>query len=133
MNFLEARLQRDDGILKAELDNQTLELPLSVVDETSLNGLDGPRRALLGIRPTDLLVAAVRDVMLSGDVFLVEPVGPVAYVDVDVGGVALKAVVDPDAAPSIGETVHLGCAAARVHLFDSGERSPALEEGEGKR
>ncbi len=118
MNFLAARLQRDDGALKVELNDQTLDLPLTAVNEASLGRLDHPADALLGIRPTDLLVAAERDITLRGEVFLVEPVGPVTYVDVDVGGVALKAVVDPDAAPTIGETISLGCTAARVHLFD---------------
>ncbi len=118
MNFMAARLQRDDGVLKVELDNKTLDLPLTVVGKASLSRLDHPVDALLGIRPTDLLAVAERDVTLGGEVFLVEPVGPVTYVDVDVGGVALKAVVDPDAAPTIGEKISLGCAAARVHLFD---------------
>ena len=118
MNFLAARLQRDDGVLKAELGDQTMDLPLTTVNEESLGRLDHPVKALLGIRPTDLLVATERDAGLTGEVFLVEPVGPIAYVDVDVGGVALKAVVDPDVAPIIGEKVSLGCTAARVHLFD---------------
>ncbi len=118
MNFLAARLQREDGVLKVELDNETLNLPLNVVSEVSLKMLDHPLDVLLGIRPTDLLVVAERDVTLAGEVFLVEPVGPITYVDVDVGGIALKAVADPDAAPTIGEKISLGCAAARVHLFD---------------
>lgn len=118
MNFLEVRLQRDDGFLKATLGRETLDLPLTMVADDTLAGLDGPRRALLGIRPTDLVVAAKRDVTLTGEVFLVEPVGPVTYVDVDIDGVVLKAVADPDAAPTIGENISLGCAAARVHLFD---------------
>ena len=103
---------------KSNWGDQTLDLPLTAVSEASLGRLDHPIDALLGIRPTDLLAAAERDVTLAGEVFLVEPVGPVTYVDVDVDGVALKAVVDPDAAPTIGEKISLGCAAARVHLFD---------------
>ena len=58
-----------------------------------------------------------------GDVFLVEPIGPVTYVDVDVGGSAIKAVCDPDQAPAVGDRVSLGFQAARVRLFD-----PATEE-----
>ncbi len=118
MNFLAARLQREDGVLKAKLDSETLNLPLTAVDEASLARLDHPFDVLLGIRPTDLLAVTERDVTLAGEVFLVEPVGPVTYVDVDVGGIALKAVVDPDAAPTIGEKISLSCTATRVHLFD---------------
>ncbi|MGI9499497.1 MAG: ABC transporter ATP-binding protein [Geminicoccaceae bacterium] len=118
MNFLEVRLQRENGALKVDLNSGSLDLPLTVVSEASLGRLDQPLAGLLGIRPTDLLVEAEREVMLDGEVFLVEPVGPVTYVDVDVGGVALKAVADPDAAPKVGDCVRLGAAAARAHLFD---------------
>ena len=40
------------------------------------------------------------------------------YVDVDVGGSAVKAVCDPDQAPGVGDRVSLGFQAARVRLFD---------------
>jgi multiple sugar transport system ATP-binding protein len=73
---------------------------------------------LLGVRPTDLVVGAARDLQLSGSVFLVEPVGPVTYVDVDLGGPTLKATCDPDRAPAAGDRVSLGFAAGRVRLFD---------------
>ena len=38
------------------------------------------------------------------------------YVDVDVGGSAVKAVCDPDR--GVGDRVSLGFQAARVRLFD---------------
>ena len=56
----------------------------------------------MGIRPTDLLVGAEKELTLEGEVFLVEPIGPVSYVDVDVDGIAVKGVCDPDAAPAMG-------------------------------
>ena len=85
------------------------------------DGVSGPvgsRAAALGIRPTDLLVGAEKELTLEGEVFLVEPIGPISYVDVDVDGIAVKGVCDPDAAPAVGERVRLGCSTARVHLFD---------------
>ena len=36
------------------------------------------------------------ELRLNGRVFLVEPVGPITYVDVNVGGWAVRAVADPD-------------------------------------
>ena len=72
----------------------------------------------MGVRPTDLLVGAERELSLRGEVFLVEPVGPVTYVDCDVGGMAVTAVCDPDNAPAIGARVGLGFSASRVYLFD---------------
>jgi multiple sugar transport system ATP-binding protein len=118
MNFLDAWLERSDGALMATIGDEKLPLPLASVDESSLAALGQARDTLVGIRPTDLLVETERDVMLNGKVFLVEPVGPVTYIDVDVGGIALKAMADPDDPPKVGERVRLGTSAARVHLFD---------------
>ena len=53
-----------------------------------------------------------------------------SYVDVDVDGIAVKGVCDPDAAPAVGERVRLGCTTARVHLFDRATEPAALTRRE---
>jgi ABC-type sugar transport system ATPase subunit len=119
MNFLEVELTRAGGVLHCAFADQTCRLPSAVMREAvSTSGGSGNKRAILGIRPSDLTVGAGRDLAISGDVFLVEPIGPVTYVDVDVGGSAVKAVCDPDQAPAVGDRVSLGFQAARVRLFD---------------
>jgi multiple sugar transport system ATP-binding protein len=118
MNLLDVEIARADGRLRCRVGGAVLDLPLEVVDTASLVRL--PRKALLGMRPTDLTVGPRGDgPTLQGEVFLVEPIGPVSYIDVDVEGRALKAVADPDAAPAPGERVEVGCAARRLHLFDA--------------
>ena len=87
------------------------------------------RKAVLGIRPTDLAVGGGREVGLAGEVFLVEPIGPVTYVDVDLGGRALKAICDPDPAPAVGERVTLGFQARPRAPVRAGERRPAVCRG----
>jgi ABC-type sugar transport system ATPase subunit len=118
MNFVDVTLQIGDGALRCSIADQALALSTEVVKPASAGRLDGGRRAVLGIRPSDLMVGAARELSLSGEVFLVEPVGPVSYVDVLVGEYALKAVCEPDHAPAIGEKVSLGFSAGRVKLFD---------------
>jgi ABC-type sugar transport system ATPase subunit len=113
MNFFEVEVGRKDGRLLCDIGDAVLSIPRDVAP-----GSGDLRRAILGVRPMDLVVGAARDLSIHGEVFLVEPIGPISYVDVDVGGRAVKAVADPDRAPAIGERVMLGCAAARVHLFD---------------
>ena len=113
MNFFEVEVGREDGRLLCDIGDAVLSIPRDVAP-----GIGDLRRAILGVRPMDLVVGAGRDLSIQGEVFLVEPIGPISYVDVDVGGRAVKAVADPDRAPAIGERVSLGCAAARVHLFD---------------
>jgi multiple sugar transport system ATP-binding protein len=119
MNFLDLELAQADGGLTCAVADQRLRLPLESVTAAKLERFRGGRQAVLGIRPTDLVVGAARELELHGEVFLVEPIGPVTYVDVDVGGRAVKAVCDPDHAPAVGERVALGFQASRVRLFDS--------------
>jgi ABC-type sugar transport system ATPase subunit len=117
MNFLDGELMRQNGTVSFRTGRRMIDLPAE-----SYGG--GPLDAALGIRPTDLIVGTDRGLTLEGEVFLVEPIGPVSYVDVDIDGVAVKGTCDPDAAPTVGDRVTLGCPTARVHLFDrtSGQR-----------
>jgi ABC-type sugar transport system ATPase subunit len=113
MNFFDVEISCQDGRLLCSLGEAVLSLPRDVVADVG-----DRRRAILGVRPMDLVVGADRDLAIGGEVFLVEPIGPISYVDVDVGGRAVKAVADSDRTPAIGEWVRLGFAAGRVHLFD---------------
>lgn len=116
MNMLEAAVQTEGDALLAHVAGQVLRLPHSAARTT----WTGERKALLGIRPTDLGIAAPDAAELRGTVFLVEPVGPFAYVDVEIGGWAIKATTDPDSAPAIGDTVGLSVTPGRACLFDPG-------------
>ena len=117
MNFLEVDVARGEGRIQCSVGEQTLALPPDLV------GGKLPHKAIMGVRPTDLMVEAERELSLRGEVFLVEPVGPVTYVDCNVSGMAVTAVCDPDNAPAIGTQVGLGFSSGRVYLFD-----PASEQ-----
>ena len=112
MNFVEAEVTRGEGCVQCRVGEHTLSLPPERV------GGELPPRVIMGIRPTDLMVEAERELSLRGEVFLVEPMGPVTYVDCDVGGTAVKAVCDPDNAPEIGARVEFGFGPSRIYLFD---------------
>jgi multiple sugar transport system ATP-binding protein len=116
MNMLDAAIQPDGDALLAHVAGQTVRLPRS----TARTGWAGERKALLGIRPTDLGIAPPGAAELRGTVFLVEPVGPFAYIDVEIGGWAIRATTDPDTAPAIGDTVGLSVTPGRACLFDPG-------------
>ena len=114
MNMLEATVQFTTDGLSAQVGDQSLWLPHSV----ARTQWHGERRALLGLRPNDLGIVAPSEPGLRGRVFLVEPVGPFAYIDVDIDGWAVKATTDPDHAPAIGEVVGLSFTPVRACLFD---------------
>jgi len=114
MNMLDASLSLTETGVVARVSEHTLHLPRSVLRSEWA----GERCGLLGLRPTDLGVVAPEAAKLRGRVFLVEPVGPFAYVDVDLEGWSIKATVDPDVAPAIGDVVGLSIVPGRACLFD---------------
>jgi len=114
MNILEATVELADNALVCRMADQVLRLPPNVLRHPA----PPARRVLFGVRPTDVVVQAPGDAQLFGQVSLVEPVGPLAYVDLEVGGFPLKATADPDLALSVGERVAVGLTAGRVYLFD---------------
>jgi multiple sugar transport system ATP-binding protein len=118
MNFFDVEIGRQDGKLACAIGTQVVELPADIAASASLDALAGRKRAVLGIRPTDLLVGVTSHLALIGDVFLVEPIGPLCYVDVDIDGHAVKGVCEPDHSPKPGERVSLGFMPGRVHLFE---------------
>jgi ABC-type sugar transport system ATPase subunit len=117
MNIIETIAHAENEGMTCRVTDQVLNLPGSVVKPENLRHLGQERRLLLGIRPMDMVIAE-GGAGLRGKVFLVEPVGPVSYVDVDVGGWSVKATSDPDREPAIGDTVNLALPANRVFLFD---------------
>ena len=118
MNVAQAEATVSDDRLVCRVGDQTINLPADLVAGESAARVRGMSRIVLGIRPADLVVGADRELRLNGRVFLVEPVGPVTYVDVDVGGWAVKAVADPDQPIALGGVVALGFSPGRVKLFD---------------
>jgi ABC-type sugar transport system ATPase subunit len=114
MNMLEAVFHLTEQSVLAEVSGQRLVLPRTAVR----TAWSGERHGLLGLRPTDLGIVEAESAQLRGRVFLVEPVGAFAYVDVDIDGWSVKATVDPDHAPAIGDKVGLSLTANRVCLFD---------------
>jgi multiple sugar transport system ATP-binding protein len=118
MNVATAEAAVSDGGFACRVGDQTLQLPADLVAAENVARVRGMSRIVLGIRPADLLVGADRELRLRGRIFLVEPVGPVTYVDVDVGGWAVKALADPDQPIAVGDIVALGFSPSRVRLFD---------------
>lgn len=114
MNMLDARVRLAGDVILARVEDQTLSLPRSV----ARTEWRGEKRVLLGLRPTDTGIVSPEQGVLRGRVFLVEPVGPFAYVDIDLAGWSVKATIDPEQSPALGDVVGLSVMGARVCLFD---------------
>jgi ABC-type sugar transport system ATPase subunit len=115
---------------------------VSAEGETVLFVADGARLALprrrdgvpagaatIGIRPEALTLASAGagaedagDGVLDGRVVLVERLGGVSHVHVDVGPHRVLALVTSDALPAVGEPIALRARRDVVHLFDAAGR-----------
>jgi len=124
MNFIPARLARQEGRLLALLDSgqARCELPLGLASDE----LDG-REIILGIRPEQIALGTGEGNGLPGiraDVQVTEPTGPDLLVFVTLNQTKVCCRLAPDVACRVGDSLNLQFDPARVLLFDaaSGER-----------
>ncbi len=123
MNFVDGKSEITEDALFFMMDSMPLSLPAKMLSER-MRKVDN-RSVRLGVRPEDVKVSRERQRDdIEGQVFLVEPVGPVDYLDLKVGKVDLRASVDPNQRFQRGETVGLHLNQEKLYLFDkqTGER-----------
>src|SRR5215210_2800548 len=122
MNFLPVELTRRNGALAAVSNGLALDLPEGVSRGLRANGT--AQAVTLGIRPEDLTVEPPGRGQVSGEIYVVEPMGREQLVDVRIGERTLQVIAPPSFSGQIGDTVGIGVNADRLHLFDpdSGER-----------
>jgi multiple sugar transport system ATP-binding protein len=80
-----------------------------------------PGRAWLGVRPQELRVLQpdeLADLVLTGLVAVVEPLGPETFVHVEIGDHLVLASASARTPPAVGRTVRLGAPASALKLFD---------------
>lgn len=88
-------------------------------------GLDEPEeRVVIGVRPEDVTISAGEEGALSGEVYVVEHLGPETWVTVTVAGHRLIGRATPGFARKSGERVGVRVRAERLHRFHAktGER-----------
>lgn len=127
MNFIPARLTRQDGRLLALLDSgqARCELPLGI----GTAGLEA-REVILGIRPEQIALAAGGGnglPHLRAEVQITEPTGPDLLAFVTLNQTKVCCRLAPDISCRIGDTLTLQFDPSRVLLFDAagGERLDA--------
>jgi multiple sugar transport system ATP-binding protein len=111
MNILNATLRSDA---------QSLETPLGIVAlgarrKTANNG----DKALLGVRPNDIRLAARGDKAIDATVHLLEPLGDITIVSVESGGEILRLVLPEAQASSMkpGDRAPIAFDAKKIHVF----------------
>ena len=113
MNFVDGRVEPVDGgtLFTAENDALRWHLPEFRLANPVAN-------VSLGIRPEHITLTRITSADGVGIVSLVEPVGAVTYVDLELGGLAFKVSTDPATEFALGEHVTVTPNPKRVFLFD---------------
>jgi multiple sugar transport system ATP-binding protein len=131
MNFLEGRLDHDEGGPVFVADGARVRLPRGRFATAAAAGSAGPSPAVtLGVRPEDLRLDAAESAArepstdaLLGRVVLVERLGGTSHVHFDAGTHRLIASVTNDPLPNLGDAVAVRVAAERAHLFAADGRA----------
>ena len=113
MNFVEGEIA-DDATGPA-FTRGTLRLKLDAERARGQNG----RKVVLGLRPEDVEIGAIRPGDLSGQVVLVSPLGSEQHVNVQVGDVELIVRAPKEARIAIGDRINIAIEPRRLHLFDA--------------
>ena len=108
----------------------TIDIESRLVPAASSTG----ERLLVGVRPQDLDLGAPHEGNLRGSVAIVEPLGPVSLVHLQVEGLAemVRVLVSTDAPirAAVGDHAGLRIRPGRVHLFQDTREGGRLEIGD---
>jgi len=128
MNFVPGGLEERDGELWFRGQGVAQRVPPGRDVAALMNGTGRVSEIVLGVRPHDITVQVPNgdiDGWQSGaQVLLTEPVGPITFVDFEVGGRTVRASASPDVAVERGQQISFRFNERGVHLFnaDTGDR-----------
>ena len=111
MNIVPAKTVADAGRSSLQLGEVPLAWPTNL-----------PGDVLVGVRPQELRVleqSEAADLVLSGTVAVVEPLGPETFVHVEAEGGLLLASAPAKSPPAVGSAVRLGASTSALRLFDA--------------
>jgi inositol-phosphate transport system ATP-binding protein len=112
MNFIDVDVSGADDTFTARTENFSLNVP----GERGEKAAAYPDEVIMGIRPEDIAISP--DGELSGEVFMVEPMGRENLIDVRIGAHSFIVLTDADTNPRPGERVRLAFNAGNVQFFE---------------
>nr|HID13057.1 ABC transporter ATP-binding protein [Anaerolineae bacterium] len=110
MNFLEVEVTREDGDYHARRKGFDVIVPPDRGEKVVGRG-----RVILGIRPEDITIS---DRGISGEIYVVEPLGRDDLITVHLGDASVHVLADPVLGLRMGQTVTLNFNTHKVQFFD---------------
>jgi len=115
MNFVDVEVVRENGEYHARREGFDVVVPPDRGEKAA-----GLGQVVMGIRPEDLTVA---DSGITGEIYIVEPLGRDDLIDVRIGEAGVHVLADPTLGLRMGQNVTLKFNTQKVQFFD-----PATEQ-----
>jgi len=121
MNIVPVTIISAGKTTKVNIPGQTNDITLPIATQTSQEG----QKASLGFRPEDVSVASGESAHVSGEITLVEPLGEVTNLYVEVAGVSEPVVAKVAGTQDYQRHATIGIKGdtSKMHLFDSNGKS----------
>jgi len=110
MNFVDVEVVRENGDYHARREGFDVVVPADRGEKTA-----GKGRVTLGIRPEDITIA---DTGVSGEIYVVEPLGRDDLINVRIGEAGVHVLADPTLDLRMGQHVRLDFNTHKVQFFD---------------
>ncbi len=110
MNFLEVEVTRENDDYHARREGFDVIIPSNRGEKAA-----GKGQVILGIRPEDITIS---DEGISGEIFVVEPLGRDDLVDVRIGEASVRVLTDPAMELKMGQATTLDFNTRKVQFFD---------------
>ncbi|WP_213974356.1 ABC transporter ATP-binding protein [Tepidanaerobacter acetatoxydans] len=129
MNFIDAKLSKENDKVYVNLNDVKLLIPEGVVKKIDPSYLD--KEIILGIRPEDIHDEAAfldyfPEYCLNAKVDVIELLGSETFLYLTVQGNSLTARVDPRSNAHVGDTIKIGFDMNKLHLFDKTTKNRIL-------
>ncbi len=118
MNLIEVDVTRENGDYHARADGIDLIVPAERGEKAA-----GKGRVIMGIRPEDVTISEQEQEGVSGEIYVVEPLGRDDLIDVRVGETSIRVLADPALRLKMGENTALDFNTSKAQFFD-----PATEQ-----
>jgi len=115
MNFLKGTLDGSNGQVHLDTGDQAIAVPGAHARAVATSG----RPATVGVRPEHIDVSPPAPGATIATVELIEPVGPVTYLDLALGGRSLRASVNGTRRYHTGDEVAVAFQPDSIHFFDA--------------
>ena len=110
MNFLDVEVVRENGDYHARREGFDVVIPSERGEKAAGRG-----NVILGIRPEDITIA---DEGVSGEIYVVEPLGRDDLIDVHIGEAGVHVLADPTLGLRMGQAIRLNFNTHKVQFFD---------------